>query len=152
MNFFANGSLLCLIFCIYSLLKLNVRLVINSHSILEMLLTLVTCIVSIIYFDINNVIKCMIFFLIFITGYNYYNFATNKTEFIKNTIFSVFLGYFILILLTYIYNFNTGSFNGQRIILNVWTCEYVAVTLVGLLSSVVIGYSFYGLFVQKNFI
>lgn len=150
MNFFENGSLLCLIFCIYSLLRINIKINIDFHCILSFLLTIVAFIASFIYFDYNIAIKSLNFFLIYIVGYNYYYLVDNKVKFIKNIIFSIFLGYSILTLLTFIYNYNTKVIDGQRTILNIWTGEYISVTLIGLLSSVVIGYSFYCFFIQKK--
>lgn len=150
MNFFSKGSLICFVFCIYGLIRYNVKIKFDFFTIIAFLLTIVACSTSLIYYGILEFIKCTVYFFIYLIGYNSFINSKEKDAFIKKSIFSVFLGYSLFIIMTFFYNFNNEILKGDRTIINIWTGESIAVTLIGLVSSVVIGYSFYAIFIQKK--
>lgn len=151
-NFLGRGSIVCLLFGIFAILKINgFRL--DVGTVLCLVLSISSMIASMIYKDLFEAIKCLNFFLMYVVGYNGFYRSIDKKKFITRTVFAIFLGFAAYILLTYLSNLKTvPEYEGQRLIINFWTNERIAVTLVGLISSVVIGYSGYILLCKKRYI
>lgn len=150
-NFLGRGSIVCFIFGLFAVVKTkNFKL--DICSLFCFVLAFASCIASMIYSDIIEAIKCWNFFLMYIVGANGYYNAVNKRKYLTEVLFSIFVGYALYIVLTYFANLNAvPEYDGQRVIINFWTKERISVTLVGLMSSVVIGYSGYILFCKKKY-
>ncbi len=86
---------------------------------------------------------------VFLAGYNYYAYFTDKKAFIKNTVFALFMGIGIYQLSIFIYNIINPPLT-KRMLFNAWTGLPISVTIVGLLSAVAIPYSFYALFFKED--
>lgn len=151
-NFLGRGSVFCLVFGLFAVVKTkNFKL--DICSLFCFIMFLVSCIASIFYSDIIEAIKCLNFFLMYIVGVSGYCNAVNKKKYITMVLFSIFAGYALYIVLTFFANLNTvPEYDGQRVIKNFWTGERISVTLVGLISSVVIGYSGYVLLCKKKYL
>lgn len=150
MNFMAQGAFLCLILGIYCLFKFS-KFKIDINVIAILLLIVGVCISVFIFGDsLNEIIKALNFLLIYFAGKNGTLYSRDKEKFIHFSIFCVFLGNLIQLMLDYIYNYGKTYEEGQRLIMSVWTHDYVSVTLVGLLSAAIIGYSYFGIFIGKN--
>ena len=149
-NFLGRGSIFCLIFGLYAIFKIrNFKL--DTCTAFCFLLSFSAIIASIIYTDLVEAIKCMNFLLMYLIGLNGYFKAYHKEMYIKRLVFAIFLGYAIYIFLTFLINRNIQSeYEGQRIIVNFWTREKIAVTLIGLTSSVIIGYAAYVFLCRKK--
>lgn len=149
MNFLGSGSIFCLIFAVFALFRLK-QIKIDKYTVYVFLFSLIVFFVSLFHFNLTESIKGFNHFFMYVIGYSGYIKSVDKDAFVKRTVFSIFAGYSLLIMLTYFDNRNLIYFTDQRLIRSFWTGEYVAATLIGLLCSVVIGYSFYALFCQKN--
>lgn len=151
-NFLGRGSVFCLVFGLFAVVKTkNFKL--DICSLFCFIMFLASCIASILYSDIIEAIKCLNFFLMYIVGVSGYCNAVNKKKYITMVLFSIFAGYALYIVLTFFANLNTvPEYDGQRVIKNFWTGERISVTLVGLISSVVIGYSGYVLLCKKKYL
>lgn len=150
-NFLGRGSIFCFVFGLYAVVKTkNFKL--DICSLFCFILFFASCIASILYSNIIEAIKCLNFFLMYIVGVSGYCNAVNKKKYITWVLFSIFIGYALYIVLTFFANLNMArEYAGQRVINNFWTGERVAVTLVGIMSSVVIGYSGYALLCKKKY-
>lgn len=150
-NFLGRGSIFCLVFGLFAVIKTK-KIKLDICSLFCFILFFASCIASILYSDIIEAIKCLNFFLMYIVGVSGYYNAVNKKKYITKVLFSIFAGYALYIVLTYFANLNTvPKYDGQRVINNFWTGERISVTLVGLISSVVIGYSGYVLLCKKKY-
>lgn len=150
-NFLGRGSIFCLLFSIYAVIKIKF-FIFDLNCLVVLLLSLSVTITSLIYGDIFEAAKGINFFLMYLIGFNGFQRAQNKDKYIQKTALFVFWGFFIYIILTYYININiTLEYEGQRRLINFWTGEEIAVTLVGLVSSVVIGYSVFILFCIEKF-
>lgn len=150
-NFLGRGSIFCLVFGLFAVVKTK-KIKLDICSLFCFILFFASCIASILYSDIIEAIKCLNFFLMYIVGVSGYYNAVNKKKYITKVLFSIFAGYALYIVLTYLANLNTvPEYVGQRVINNFWTGERISVTLVGLISSVVIGYSGYVLLCKKKY-
>lgn len=139
LNFMGSGSLIFLIFCLYNVFLVNISL--NRKSILLILMS-ITMLISVLLYSsdtMNECVKTINYALPFIIGRAGYDKATDKSVYIKRTLLVMFLGYGFQIALMYIYNLALGSIG--RSLISIWTRESIAVTLVGLLSSFLVGYS-----------
>ena len=150
MNFFESCSIIVLLIGLWFLFNANFK-VPKSIPFICLVIFSLSIIFSTVYFgwSYTYIIKSLNYPLIFIVGMYGYRYAVNKEEFIKKIIFSLFLGLLIQLGLDYLYNMNR-VFTYSRRYYSIWTGEYVAVTLIGLLSSGIIGYSFYGIFINRN--
>lgn len=127
------------------------KCVIDKDAIWALILSLSSFIASVCYYGVSEAIKCLLFFPMYLVGLNHYYSSKSREAFLEKTLFSMFLGYALLVALTCFSNLSGARGSGnQWIIHNFWTGEKIATTLVGLLSSVVIGYSFYALVCQKR--
>lgn len=150
MNFFMNGSLILFISCLVSILSFKFIIPKDKCFFLLILFT-IFCTLSIVYFDYpySEIIKSFNYSLIYLMGYFELKRTSNKIQFIKQSLFFIFLGFFIQLFLDFFFNFNM-SLGNSRIYYSFWTGEKVSVTLIGVLCSVIIGYSFYGIFFSKK--
>ena len=149
MNFLGRGSLICLVFAMFALLKTKSVMKIDGGFLLALLLSMSVATAALVFYDLTEVVKAWNYVLLYYVGYNGFVAAEDKTEFVKRTVFAIFAGFGLNVVVTYLYNRNIST-GGRRIIYNFWTNELMSVTLVGLLSSVIIGYSFYAIFVHKK--
>lgn len=149
-NFLGRGSLFYFVFALFALIKIRPTVKADSNSFFTILLTLSIMIAAVCFYDINEVIKAFNFFLLYLIGYSGFLAADDKIKFAKRTAFSVFAGFALYVILTYIYNLGF-TLDYKRTLYNIWTGNLVAVTLIGLVSSVIIGYSFYAIVIHKSF-
>lgn len=153
MNLFGRGSIVCFLFAAITLGSIAFRwhrLRFDRNMIWIVLFSIVCFFVSWIYFDLVEAVKCLNFVLLYIIGVNEFEIAQDKERFMKSAGFAIFAGYAIYVILTFYTNLTLVTIKGQRVIVDFWRKEYVAVTMVGLLSSVIIGYFFYALMVHKH--
>ena len=151
-NFLGKGSLFYLIFALFAITKISTNIRLDSKFLFSLMLTLSIAFASVVFYDFNEVIKAFNYFLLYLIGYNGFVAAFDKIKFVKRTMAAIFTGFMANIIVTYFYNLNRVIDDYRRILYSFWTGELIAVTLIGLLSSVVIGYSFYIIFVQKKLI
>lgn len=154
LNFMGRGPVVFLIFCIWGLIRAkNGKFQLNVSSACYLLMGITSTIASVLYFDSKDIVKSLVYFLSFAVGYMGYYAARDKQLFIKRTVFWAFVGFLLYLLFTYYMNFVViGHIDGQRRLYNIWTNEFVAVTLIGLMCCVPIAYSFYCIFCTQNWI
>lgn len=146
MNFLGKGSVVFLVFCFLCIPEIaNRKLHLDISFFFTLALTLTILISSLIYYTVFEAVKSVICAGVYFIAYNVYRLSENREKFVKQSIFAIFLGFFANMLITYIYNIGLER-PSLRSLYSFWTKELMSVTLVGLLSSVVIGYSFYCLF------
>ncbi len=141
MNIFSRGSIVLVLFCVFNMFYIkDVKFSFEGVLLIFMSFAMI---ISILMFpqggEGGKIIKAFNYSLPYIVGYCGYFKAENKEKYIKRTLFSLYIGYFIHILLTYISNMQVGIEDRQ--VINIWTGEEVAATLVGLLSAYVIAYA-----------
>ena len=150
MNFYEEGALLTLILGIYFLCKCHFRFETDGTFVGMLVVTFSVIITSIIYNRAYvECLKALNFILLYIVGRRGYSIAEDKEAFIKRSMFAVFIGFFLQLILQYAYNFGK-TYERARTLYSIWTERAIAVTLIGLLSAALIGYSFYGLFLCKK--
>lgn len=150
MNLFGRGSIVCLLFGFYAMLKINtIRL--DGCSVFTLVLTVSVAFCSVLYYDLSEALKSINFFVMYAVGISGFYKASDKEKYIRRLVFSIFFGYAFFVVVTFLYNLQKPfNMHGQRILYNFWTGDKVAVTLIGLTSSVVIGYSVYSFFCDRN--
>ena len=141
MNFVGRGSIVLLLFGIFNLFYIkNIKFSFEGVLLLFMSFGMI---IAVLMFPGNNIISELIktfnYVLSFVVGYCGYIIATDKEKYIRRTLFSLYLGYVIHILLMYMNNVRIGT--EGRTLISIWTGEAIAVTLVGLLSSYVVAYA-----------
>ena len=151
MNFLGRGSIVYFVFALFALLKIHPFIKIDGNFIFAALLTMSIAISSIIFYNVNEFVKSLNYVLLYLIGYNGFISSENKLMFAKRSIFAIFAGFSLNIILTYWFN-HEYNFEGRRLLYSIWTKEFMAVTLVGLLSSIIIGYSFYAIFLCKKYL
>ena len=150
MNIYEEGALLTLILGLYFLWKSHFRFETDSGFVCMLVVTGCVIFTSVLYNRAYvECIKAFIFVLLYIVGRRGYTLAEDKEAFIKRTLFAVFFGFFIQLILQYGYNFGK-TYERARTMYSIWTQQAIAVTLIGLLSAAIIGYSFYGIFLCKK--
>ncbi len=150
LNFLGSGSPIFLVFCCYALLRRkNSKIPFGMNEIGILMLFFGAFFASLFYYGTMDMIRSFNFLFPSFLGYMGYFHATDKKLYIKRVLFSIYAGFFIHVLIVYIYNKVYGLGTG-RVLYSVWTGQPVAVTLIGLLSSVVIGYAFYGVVLSKK--
>ena len=153
MNFLKRGSMLFLLFVLWSsfiiVLKSN-YVALDKQIIFPFFLSLSIALSSIMYYDITEVVKSLNYVFAFFVGYNLICGSKQRLETSLHFITSIYIGFFIYLFLTYLKNNKIGFNKHYRILFEFWDGEIVAVTLIGLLCSVIIGYSFYGIIIQKS--
>ena len=150
MNFFEEGALLTLILGVWFLCKCHFKFEMDGMFFCMLAMTLSVIGTSLIYGRAYvEYLKAFNFVLIYIVGRRGYSMAEDKEAFIKRTMFAVFVGFFFQLILQYGYNLGK-TYERARMLYSIWTGRPIAVTLIGLLSAALIGYSFYGLFLCKR--
>lgn len=141
MNFLGSGSIVFLVFGILAFFRVG-RCKTNTDLFWCIVITCAVFVSSMLFFSLNEAIKGFIYTLVYIFGNNAYEKAKDKNGFILRTVLAIFLGFLIFTILTYWYNLGKEpEYEGQRILYSIWTQERMSVTLVGLLSSVLVGFS-----------
>lgn len=150
MNFMEQGALLFLIMGCYGIIRYPI-LEKSLNVIVVGVLVATICVASFVWGNgFSEMIKSWNYILCYLIGRNGFSYARDKEKFVKGTLLCAFFGFLIQLVLDYFYNFNRTIISGQRVMYSIWTGEYIAVTLIGLLSAVLVGYSYYGIFVCKN--
>lgn len=153
MNFFKRGSAIFLLFALWTgfiIVLKNKYIALDKQIIFPFFLSLAVFLSSVIYYDVNEIIKSLNYVLAFFVGYNLVYKSKQKTEGSLKFITSIYIGFLVYLFLTYLKNSKIGFNKHYRILIEFWNGEPIAVTLVGLLCSVIIGYSFYGIIIQKS--
>ncbi|MBR2870268.1 MAG: oligosaccharide repeat unit polymerase [Clostridia bacterium] len=159
MNVFDHGSIVLLAFAVLNLFFVSKKttVAIDIQMIVLFLFVVISSVASFGFLQVGDAfvetIKITNYFTLYFTAKAGYQMSTNKDKYIKNTIFAMFLGVFINLALFYFYNLSLGGGEiSGRFLVNIWTGEEIRATLIGLLSCVVVGYSFYGIFISKKII
>lgn len=150
MNFLGHGSIFCVVFFLWYLLFYKFSTKFDATFYFVLLLSISIMLWSLINFELEEMIKGVNYIALYFVGMNAYKNANQKVVFLKRSLFSIFLGFSLFNIITYFYNMGFGFSLEQRTLLSFWTKEPVAVTLIGLTSSIVVGYSFYGAFIQEK--
>lgn len=149
MNFMGRGSIVCTVFALYAVLRIPRKIKVDFCTVCALIMSVAAFFSSMVHYGVSEAIKSLNFFLMYFIGLNGYYASKNRAAFLENTMFSIFSGYAIFVMLTWIGNLNGVRMSkNQLIINNIWTGERMATTLAGLLSAVVIGYFFYAMVCQ----
>ena len=156
-NFFGHGNFFC-----FLVLGLNTALLLWTGREIEFD---IECLLGILFFvgagfaaglffGFEEALKgCNVFMAYFVGRNTYKQISTQeeKKEFVKKLAFCVFLGFSAYLIGTWLFNV-IKPHQSARCLYNPWSTSYglIAVTLIGLQCSVIIGYSFYAFFFQKN--
>ncbi len=150
MNFLESGALIMVILGLLSFFYNNRKIVVNTDVVCMLIFAAGVFITSIVYGrGFAECVKAVNFVLTYLVGYYGYLRSPNKAGFIRLVSFSAFFGSFVQLLLHYIYNYGK-NYGGYRIYYSFWTARPIAVTCIGLISAIIIGYSFYGIFLSKK--
>ena len=149
-NLFGRGSLLCLAFAVFALLKLRNTLVIDGMGVVVLLFSAAALIPSFAYEGVVEAVKCLNFVFMYLIGLNGFYAARDKKKYLERLFLALFFGYILYVVLLVLWNINVETREGQRILYNIWSGDPISVTLVGLLCSVPIGFSFYAIFLNKK--
>lgn len=149
-NFIGRGPVVFFVFCLYAIFKTKgVRW--NRTCILYLSLSIFAVIASIIYFDTNEVVKSLMYFLSFIAGYRLVTISKEDAFLIRQLVFFATLGFIAyLAFVGYLNIIVLGHTAGFRLMVNPWNGVETPATIFGLLACVPISYSFYCFFCQKN--
>lgn len=151
MNFLGRGSIVCTMFAVYAVLRMPRKIILDFSAVCALFLSVAAFLASMVHYGIVESIKALNFFLMYLIGLNGYYASKDRAAFLEKTIFSIFSGYAIFVMLTWIGNLNGVRMSkNQLVINNIWTGERMATTLAGLLSAVVIGYFFYAMVCQPS--
>lgn len=156
-NFLDHGNFFC-----FLILGLNTALLLWTSKEIEFD---IECLLGILFFvgagfaaglffGFGEALKgCNVFTAYFVGRNTYKQFSTQeeKKEFVKKLAFCIFLGFSAYLIGTWLFNV-IKPHQSARCLYNPWSTSYglIAVTLIGLQCSVIIGYSFYAFFFQKN--
>lgn len=149
LNFLGRGSIFCLIFACFTLIRIPLAIKLDGNFFCSLLLTFSMAIASLVFYDLSEAIKAFNYILMYLIGYCVFFVAKDKEKLIKRIFFTIFFGFLIHVVLLYVYNLNLET-EYQRTLYSIWTGQLVAVTLVALLSSVTIGYAFYAIVLHKK--
>lgn len=150
LNIYEKGSFLFLVLILYVIIFLKLKISVDKvNTFLCLLLVSVSVVVSVYFYDLNAVIKCFNYGGAYIIAITIFNYAKNKEVVIKRLMFSIFSGFATQIMLVYLVNLYKGQ-PSTRTLYAIWNDGLISVTLIALLSSVIIGYSFYAIVCNKN--
>lgn len=150
LNFEGRGPVFFFIYSIYGIIvSKNVEW---DNSLIPYIALFVGAFIpSVIFYDINDIIKSFTYYLCFFAAYRAYYAAENKESYLFRTVWTAVLGLFSHLLLLYFSNFMIlEHIEGERMLIDFWTGDFIQVTIVGLVSSVPIAFSFYCLFLSRN--
>lgn len=150
LNIGEMGSLIFILFCVFALFKLRFLIPIDKNNyLLATCLCLICTVLSFFTWGINDAIKCLNYLGAYVVGYSLFVYAEDKQKIIRYSLFSVFCGFALQIIMVYFYNLYRGQ-PSTRTMYAIWNDGLISVTLIALLSSIVIGYSFYAIVINKN--
>lgn len=152
LNLVGKGSLIFLLFCLLSLVftyKKGQK--IPYYFILYFFCAVAVVLSSLLFYSYAEVIKCVNYLLPFIIGFNLIINSKDYKQTIIQIFFAVFLGFSLNIIIVYFYNLGIKR-ESVRTLYSFWTKEPIAVTCVGLFSSVVIGYAAYAIIGRARWI
>ena len=115
MNFLGRGSLLFLVFALFAFIKESHVIKVDGNFCCVALLTFSIALASLVFYDVTEVVKSLNYVLLYLAGHNGFMAAKDKLRFAKKTVFSVFAGFAVYVILTYLYNRNI-ELGGSRII------------------------------------
>lgn len=150
LNFMGSGNIIFFILCLYVFINYRHDLYLDGlYSFSSILMGVVIFCVSFYFYDITDLIKSINYIFAYTVGLTCYRHSNNKISFIKNTCITIFLGSATQVLLIYLYNLYKGQTN-TRILYGIWNVEFISVTLLALISTIIIGFAFFSLFCEKN--
>lgn len=148
MNFMHEGSMLVLCLCTFVCVQLGFCLKIDRWGLITIFMAFSMFPIAFHFYSITDAIKCLNYALCYVVGYNTYINAKEGLLIIHRTIQSVFTGSLLYVLLL-IFN-NPREPGYQRVLVDIWTGEYISVTIVAVVTSFIIGYGLYLLFYDKT--
>lgn len=149
-NFMGRGPIIYFMFCVYGIL-ITWSFRFNQTCLLYLVLSVFAGIASFFYYDFAEIIKSSVYFLSFYVGYILCMSQKRTLAFFTHLILWGVLGFVAsLLLFGYLNIIIIGHTAGVRVMISPWTMEEIQVTLIGLLSSVPLIYSFYCLFCQEK--
>ena len=148
MNFMGNGAAILLLCSFFAILSFRIYIKIDDVFVLLISLFSGVLLSSILFGKVDDVLKSFNFLFPYFIGYSGCVASEDKDEYVKKSNLAVFMGFGIYLIFICYYNYD--KFAGSRLFINPWTNQLMLATIAGLISSVVIGYSFYGLFISKN--
>ncbi len=150
LNIYEKGSFLFLVLILYIIIFFKLKIFVDKvNTFLCLLLVSVSVVISVYFYDLNAVIKCLNYGGAYIIAITIFKFAKKKDVVIKRLMFSIFSGFATQIMLVYLFNLYKGQ-PSTRTLYAIWNDGLISVTLIALLSSVIIGYSFYAIVCNKN--
>lgn len=151
MNFMGRGPIVFFLFSLYGFLKSEYKIW-DSALTPYLFISLGALFSSLIFYDFKEIIKVSLFFLSCYSGFVTYISAVDKEIFIKRLFLSASVGALAFLLLTYHLNFNILNLpEGSRVLVNYWRMDSnLPATCLGLISSIIIIFSFYLIFCDKN--
>ena len=151
-NFLGRGPVIFLAFSVFGIIA-NRQRSWNTICALYLFLSTFAIIASLMFYELEETLKCFVFFLSFYAGYCIYNSSLEKETVLNRLLFLGVLGFVANLVFTSYVNFVIiGHVEGNRTLINPWTLDPIAVTLVGLMSSVPLAYSFYCIFCRREII
>ena len=149
MNFLGRGSIVLLLLCLYELFRRKSYIAIDRNAIIIACFSLCVIFAAATYYSYSECIKAVNYFLMYVLGYDSYRRAEDKAACVEYTALAICIGFGLELVLMYLYNYNREQLS-VRSMYSIWTGETIAVTLLGLLVSAVIGFSFYSFFYTKK--
>ena len=149
MNFMESGAAVFLLCSLFSVFFLRMYVKINIVSLFIFLLFCGVFLSSYFFDSGEGTIKSFNFLFPYFLGFSGCLASVNKEDYVKKCLFAIFLGFGFLLFYIYYCNYN-NNFIGTRFLINPWTHQLMPATLAGLVASVVIGYSFFGIFLSKK--
>lgn len=148
MNFMRMGSTIILVLCLYFLSQCKFRMKMNNVAWLYVLLLLTTVITALFWYSIFEIIKVLNYCLCYIVGLNSYFNADEPETHVFKSLNAMYVGCLAYIILLFINDLDSDSM--YRVLVDIWSNEYISVTLVAVISSIVLGYSMYLLFFTEK--
>ena len=149
MNFMGRGSIVFLLLCLYELFRRKGYIAIDGNAVVLAAFSLCVVFAAVRYYAYSECIKAANYFLMYVLGYDSFRKATDKQRCVEGIALAMCVGYGFELILMYLYNYNREQASA-RSMYSIWTGEPIKVTLLGLLVSVIIGYSFYSFFYGRR--
>lgn len=154
-NFLGRGPVIYLFFCLYGIIitckgksLVNNK---NTHNTPYILLSIFAFFSAIAYGGIVEGIKPINFALSYVFGVYSLRYYKDYSLFLRKFFFVSAAGFASnLIMIYYLNMIVMGHDAGNRVMIDFWTGEIISVTIIGLLTSYLIGYSYYCLFVRRE--
>lgn len=156
-NLRGHGPIFYFLFCFVAVMLFLFRSI-KPTAKLEylwpyILLTIGSCIASVLYYDVSMFVKAICPILSFVFGYRLRFLYKNCTLAIKCITYSILIGLFLIFAITYYFNYFVLNVQpGDRHITDIWVMDIGAlpITIFSLYSSFIIGISFYMILIAKN--